>query len=137
MIREAGQRTHNELLNIINASYDAGQLPSPWKDAIIHPIPKPKEPGKVRPISLLSCLRKTAEKMVFARLQWMVGPPHRYIYAYTQNVGRRDFLAKLMVKLTNRKVVVIFMDLEKTFELANDPAILSSLAHEGSRGKLL
>lgn len=75
MIRNAGPRAHQEPLELINASNDAGKLPTSWKEAIIYPIPKPKEPGKVRPISLLSCLGKTPEKKGTRRTT-MGGRPH-------------------------------------------------------------
>ncbi|XP_069995870.1 uncharacterized protein [Penaeus vannamei] len=51
-------------LQLINKSWQTATLPQSWKQAIIVPIPKPKEPGKYRPISLLSCLGKTAEMVV-------------------------------------------------------------------------
>ncbi|KAK3893798.1 hypothetical protein Pcinc_002411 [Petrolisthes cinctipes] len=41
-------------------------------------------------ISLLSCLAKTAEKMVLARLQWHIGPSHPHIFGYTRGVSTAD-----------------------------------------------
>ena len=61
-------------LQVINKSWQTATVPQSWKQATIVPIPKPKEPGKYRPISLLSCLSKTAE-MVLNRLRWKTGPP--------------------------------------------------------------
>lgn len=137
MIREAGEPAHQELLRVVNASYDAGRLPLSWKRANIVPIPKPNDPGSHRPISLLSCLGKTAEKMMLARLQFATGDLHQHIYAYTPNKGTRDCLTELMTTVTSRKAAVVFVDLEKAFELASAPAILESLAKRGVKGKLL
>ena len=69
MIGEAGQPAHDEMLRVINASYVTIRLPLAWKQANIVPIPKPRDPTMPCPISFLSCLGKTAEKMVLARLR--------------------------------------------------------------------
>ena len=137
MIREAGREAHDELLKVVNASYDAGRLPLTWKLATIVPIPKPREPNKSRPISLISCLGKTAEKMILARLQWVTGSLHKHIYAFTSNKGARDCITEMLTSISGRKAVVTFIDLEKAFETASAPAILESLAKRGARGKLL
>ncbi|MPC37898.1 hypothetical protein E2C01_031393 [Portunus trituberculatus] len=84
MIRQTGPAAHDEILRNMNTSYTAGRLPSKWKEATISPIPKPKDPGKTRPILLLSCLGKTAE-MILNRLQWASGPLQA-IYAYTHGL---------------------------------------------------
>lgn len=137
MIRQGGPPAHEELLNIINSSYANGRLPSSWKEATIQPIPKPKEPGKTRPISLLSCLGKTAERMVLNRLQYAAGPLHDHIFAYTRGLGTRDCLLDMLTTIADTKAVVIFLDMEKAFELANAKAILTALARKGVGGKLL
>ena len=102
MIREAGDTAHEKLLHLINRSFTSGKLPLAWKQAIIKPIPKPKEPNKFRPISLLSCLGKTAEKMVLTRLQWQVGKLHPNIYAYTNNKGTTDCLTNMLTSIKGR-----------------------------------
>lgn len=66
MLAHAGTAGDAALLALLNASWMAGRLPPAWKDA---DIPKPKEPNSFRPISLLSCRGKTAERMVLSRLQ--------------------------------------------------------------------
>ena len=137
MLRQAGEVAHEELLNVINTSYAAGLLPTAWKEATIHPIPKPREPGKTRPISLLSCLGKTAEKMVLQRLQWVAGPLQENVYAYRRGVGTRDCLFEMITSISGRKAVVAFLDMEKAFELANARAILTALARKGVDGRLL
>ncbi|KAG0693403.1 LINE-1 retrotransposable element ORF2 protein [Chionoecetes opilio] len=40
-------------------------------------------------------------------------------------------------RVSNRKAIVTFVDLEKAFELANPTAILATLAGKGVKGKLL
>ncbi|XP_063871050.1 uncharacterized protein LOC135106207 [Scylla paramamosain] len=136
LIREAGEPAYEELLRVINASYDAGKLPTSWKQANIVPIPKPNDPGSHRPISLLCCLRRTAE-MMMSRLQWAVGAPHQQFYAFTPDKGTRDCLTEMLTTISDRKTTVTFIDLEKAFELASAPAILEFLVNCDIRGKLL
>ena len=73
MLAHAGPAGDAALLSLLNASWLVGRLPSAWKEADIQPIPKPREPAKLRPIFLASCAAKTAERMVLSRLQWRVG----------------------------------------------------------------
>ncbi|KAK8393514.1 hypothetical protein O3P69_006684 [Scylla paramamosain] len=59
------------------------------------------------------------------------GPLHDNIYAYTRGLGTRDCLLDMLTTITGKRAVVIFLDMEKAFELANRGAILTalSLAH--------
>ncbi|XP_050706243.1 proteoglycan 4-like [Eriocheir sinensis] len=68
MIRQAGLSGHAALLSLFSASLDVERLPHSWKEADIIPIPKPKDPGSFRPISLLSCIGKTMERIILSRL---------------------------------------------------------------------
>jgi hypothetical protein len=66
--------THERLLQLYNTSLSLGHVPSPWKKAVVVPIPKPRKtdmsnPRSYRPISLLECLSKLMEKMVATRMQ--------------------------------------------------------------------
>ena len=137
MIRHAGPEGHAALLALFNASLREGKLPSKWKEATIAPIPKPKEPGAYRPISLLSCLSKTMERMVLNRLQWVTGPLHPAIHAYTKGTGTAECLAGLLTSVGSSKSTAVFLDLEKAFELADETVILARLAEKGVKGQLL
>jgi hypothetical protein len=60
----------------MNDIWETGDLPSIWKLANVIPIPKPSkdhsEPSNYRPISLTSCVCKTMERMINARLVWFL-----------------------------------------------------------------
>ncbi len=43
----------------------------------------------------------------------------------------------MLTTITGKRAVVIFLDIEKAFELANRGAILTMLVHKGVGGKLL
>ena len=137
MLAHVGPAGDAALLAVLNASWAAGRLPPAWKEADIQPIPKPREPTKLRPISLLSCTAKTAERMVLARLRWRVGPLHPHVFGYTRGVSTADSLLTLLAQANHRPTVVIFLDLEKAFELANPRAVHAALVQKGVRGRLL
>ena len=54
--------------------WESGCFPPSWREAVVIPIPKPGkdhlDPGNFRPIALTSCLCKTMERMINARLMW-------------------------------------------------------------------
>ncbi|KAG0728303.1 putative RNA-directed DNA polymerase from transposon X-element [Chionoecetes opilio] len=137
MIINAGSDGHSALLTLFNASWEACKLPSKWKEATIVPIPKPKNPGAMRPISLLSCVGKTMERIVLNRLTWAVGPLHQDLFAYRRGMGTTECLSTLLCAASSGGTTVAFFDLEKAFELANCRVILSLLVRKGVCGRLL
>ncbi|KAG0724244.1 RNA-directed DNA polymerase from mobile element jockey [Chionoecetes opilio] len=135
MITNAGSDGHSALLTLFNASWEACKLPSKWKEATIIPIPKPKDPGAMRPISLLSCVGKTMEQIVLNRLTWAVGFLHQDLFAYRRGTGTAECLSTLLCAASSGDTTVAFLDLEKDFELANCPVML--LVRKGVCGRLL
>ena len=125
------------LLSLFNASWLAGRLPPAWKEADIQPIPKTREPTKLRPISLTSCAAKTAERMVLSRLQWRVNALQPPVFGFTRGLSTADSIITLLTRVNHRPTVAVFLDLEKAFELASPHAILAALAGKGVRGRLL
>ena len=63
-------------LDIFNDIWASGEIPECCKEATVIPIPKPgkdlKNPSNYRPISLMSCLCKTMQKMINTRLVWFL-----------------------------------------------------------------
>ena len=150
ILSHLGNGMKNELLAIINQSWDLQRLPGQWKLVPIIPIPK-KEPGEYRPIALLSCICKVMERMVLCRLKYKVGPFHHGLVGGVSGRGTTDAIATV-AKLaadarhnrsgptTNnlRHCYALFIDFEKAFELANSGAILQILASEkGVNGNML
>ena len=70
MLSHLGAVGTGSLLELYNVSLQAGALPKSWKEAVTSPIPKPGDPGTMRPISLLSCVGKVTERLVLGRLRW-------------------------------------------------------------------
>ena len=72
MIKNLPESGKDKILELINDSWDKGQLPTNWKKAIIIPVlkkGKPEDqPNSYRPISLTSCVCKLAERLILRRL---------------------------------------------------------------------
>ena len=136
-LQHAGPVMEAELLHLYNLSFAQGTLPASWKAAVITPIPKKGLGAQFRPISLLSCMGKTLERILLARLQWAMGPLHHHLFAFRRGTGTRDCISTLLATVLGRQAVAVFVDLEKAFELASAPAILSILARKGVQGRLL
>ncbi|XP_068237080.1 uncharacterized protein [Palaemon carinicauda] len=137
MLKHLGEPAKNSYLHIINLTRAQHIRPEPWNKQDTNPIPKPKEINVYRPIALLSCTGKVAEQMVHRWLQWVVGPLHDRLYAYTRGIGTQECLADVMATVNGKSVLVVFLDLEKAYELASSDAILTSLVIKGVRGHLL
>ena len=62
------------LLKVYNHVWESGCFPPSWREAVGVPIPKPAKDhldrGNFRLIALTSCLCKTMERMINARLMW-------------------------------------------------------------------
>ncbi|XP_050691579.1 uncharacterized protein LOC126983125 [Eriocheir sinensis] len=136
-LANAGPDMQAEVLGLFNTSLELGALPASWKLATIVPIPKSGDGLQHRPISLLSCLGKCMERVLLPRLQWAMGSLHHHLFAFRRGRGTRDCISTLLSGVLGRRAVVVFIDLEKAFELASAPAMLSILAERGVRGRLL
>ena len=125
------------MLKLINATWHESHLPTAWKRANVKPIPKPKDPENPRPIHLLSCVNKTAEKLIRRRFEHRVGPLHNQLFAFSKGIGTADNIAGLLSIVDDHPSVVVFLDLEKAFELVNPLTILEVLVLKGVQGKLI
>ena len=90
---------------------------------------------KLRYVSLFSCTAKTDERMVLAQLQWCVGPFHPHVFGFICGMSTAD--STLLTQTNHRLTVVVFLNLEKAFELDSPHAILEALLSKGVRGRLL
>ena len=137
MIANMGPGAEILFLGLISKTWDEKKRSMAWNDQDFQPIPKPKDPMNPRPITLLSVLGKTAEKMVLARAKWKVGGLHTNLYAYIEGKSKTQCITDILATVKNKKATVLFLDLEKAFELANPAAILEMLVEKRAKGKLL
>ena len=137
MISHMGIKGEEITLGLINKTHIDRVRPDSWNKQDTQPIPKINDPGNFRPIALLSCLEKTAEKMTLGRLTYKVGPLHNQLYAYREGTGTTECITDVMNCINNNKAIVTFIDFEKAFELASATVILYSLVRKGVKGHLL
>ena len=76
MLRQLGPKAEAAVLHLFNRTWREGRTPAAWRSAIMIPILKKGkpagDPASYRPISLLSCLGKLAERLVQRRIQaWL------------------------------------------------------------------
>ncbi|XP_037781664.1 uncharacterized protein LOC119578022 [Penaeus monodon] len=132
MISHLGSQATQILLLLFNKSLEAGRLPKAWKDLDIQPIPK-----LFCRTSLLSCFNITMERAILRRLRFMINHSHKHFFAFCKGFGTGENLATIHSLSDGKDFIIVFLDLEKAFELANKEAIISTLASRGISGKLL
>ena len=137
MISNMGEAGENITLSLINKTHTERVRPNAWNEQDTQPIPKPKDPENPRPIALVSCIEKTAEKMALKRLQYKIGPLHPHLYAYQEGVGTQECITDVLSYIDSKKAAVAFIDFEKAFELASPTVMLFSLVRKGTRGHIL
>ena len=137
MIANMGLQGQLLLLRLVNNTWTQRVRPRVWNDQDTQPIPKPKDPTNPRPIALVSCIEKTAEKMVLNRMKYKIGDLNPNLYAYTEGLGTSQCITDVLATINDKKCIVIFLDLEKAFELANPAAILETLVDKGVKGNML
>lgn len=137
MLNHLGTKALKMLQLLFNKSLESGCLPTNWKTAIIQPIPKEGPNRSFRPISLISCIGKTMERAILARLNYLIPHPHPNIFAYTKGLSTKDNLASIYALIDGNDSVITFLDIEKAFELANGTVILNILASKKVTGNIL
>jgi len=72
VIKQLNEIGKKKLLIDINNIWNTSQIPKIWRTATVIPILKPgknaQDPNSYRPISLTSCLAKTMERLILARM---------------------------------------------------------------------
>ena len=136
------------LLNFFNNMWETGKFPESWELATIIPIPKPgknhTEPTNYRPIALTSCLCKTLERIINARLVWyleinnLISPVQ---FGFRSERSTNDNLVRLETFVRDafvkkEHVVAVFFDLEKAYETTWKYGILRDLHELWSQGQI-
>ncbi len=138
----------NTVLDIFNIIWETGNFPPSWREAIVIPIPKPrkdhKDSNNYRPIALTSCICKTMERMINARLVWFLeksGLLTRFQSGFRSTRSTTDNLVRLesLVReafIKGEHMVAIFFDLEKAYDTTWKYGVMSDLHELGLRGRL-
>ena len=148
MLKHLPLKSLQTLLDIFNNMWETGKFPESWELATIIPIPKPgkdhTEPTNYRPIALTSCLCKTLERMINARLVWyleinnLISPVQsgfRSERSTNNNLVRLEtFFRDANVK--KEHVVAVFFYLEKAYDTTWKYGILRDIHELGVKGRL-
>lgn len=132
---------------LINWSLSEGVFPEEFKIAKIVPLYKKGQRECIenyRPISLLSCVSKILERLVFNRMykfcidkKILCDEQHGFRKGRSTQSAILGFLNELYDSLNNNnKCLGVFMDLSKAFDLVDHALLLEKLSKYGFRGKL-
>ncbi|XP_011699453.1 PREDICTED: RNA-directed DNA polymerase from mobile element jockey-like [Wasmannia auropunctata] len=83
-----------KLLDIFNNIFKTGSSPEVWKSALVIFIPKSDGKG-LRPISLLSCVFKLMEKIIYYRLRWARPILPDFQFGFRSSKSCADYLCTL------------------------------------------
>lgn len=148
-IKNLPQEAKTYLLAIYNKVWKSHHFPKAWLHSYIVPIPKPNKPkderSSYRPISLTCSLCKVMEAIVNHRL--LITLEQRNMLTNTQNGFRQgrsavDNIIRLETEVhdsfqNNQKLIAVFFDIIKAFDMTWRYAILKRLQDWGFQGHLL
>ena len=148
MLKHLPESSLDILLKVFNHVWESGVFPPSWREALIIPIPKPgkdtRNPNNYRPIALTSCLCKTMERMVNARLNYCLENDNIFSKeqcGFRKGRSTTDHLVRFETFIReafaqDKHVVAVFFDLEKAYDTTWKRGILNNLHELGFRGRL-
>ena len=131
------------LIELFNNIIEKGIYPQNWRTALIVPIPKPNKPkseiNDFRPISLLSCMAKTFEKIIAKRLMWFITSKNLISHnqvAFKRKQSTTDVLLHLQHYVSNalsakNHITILATDFEKAFDRIGAHIVLQQLSKWG------
>ena len=137
-----------KLVKFFNFLWENHKFPDQWRNAYAIPIPKPNKPptstNSYRPISLTITLCKLMEKMVKNRLMKFLQINNtivNYQYGFQKIKSTLDPLTHLEYAirdtiLRDDYLVVVFLDIEKAYDMVWAHGLLQDLFDLGLRGNL-
>src|SRR6218665_1310885 len=112
------------LAHLINLSFSTGHVPSQWKTAIIHPIPKvegPSKPADYRPISVFPMLSRIVERDLV----------HQFAFRPTGSttaavIGISHHINEILV--VDDYAIIISLEFAKAFDTVRHSALAQKLS---------
>lgn len=133
------------LTHIFNMSLTTGQYPDSFKLSKVVPIYKKDDPSlcsNYRPISILPCISKILEKIIYEQLyefleqnSLLCANQYGFRKHHSTDLAVLEVYDKISSSLTNHNHVIgIFCDLSKAFDTLDHNILLYKLNHIGIRG---
>jgi hypothetical protein len=136
------------ILRLYNQIWATGTIPDAWKHAECFSLPKPGKdhaiPNNYRPITLTSHLCKTLETIVNTRLNKYLNDNN--LISDKQSGFRAkhstiDQIVRLQTSITNafhksQKVLGVFVDIEKAFDMVWRKGLLHKIEEKGITGNM-
>ena len=148
LLYEAGHSIVPSLTRLINMSLKSAKVPSMWKEANVIPLYKKGDKASVnnyRPVSLLSCVSKILERIVFKHVYNLIrdnnllSPDQSGFQTGDSTCNQLSFLYHTFCQALDQKkdVRVIFCDISKAFDRVWHEGLIHKLKTFGIHGNLL
>lgn len=136
------------LLEYYNKIFLSHQFPRTWSQSLILPFIKPNKPkddvSSYRPISLTNAICKLLEKILNARLIWHLENNSfltNYQCGFRKNRSSIDNIVSLESEIheafaNKQKLLAVFFDIEKAFDLTWRYKIMTTLMDWGIKGSI-
>lgn len=148
ILREIAHELSYPVCSLINQSLRLGFFPDIWKDALVCPIYKNGDPAyasNYRPVSLLSCLEKVPERVVFKHLynhfhdNNILTPLQSGFIPGDSTTNQLTFLYNTFCQAldSGKEIRVVFCDVSKAFDRVWHEGLICKLKAAGISGSLL
>ena len=149
MLKSLKSEETEELLGIMNQCWQTGSIPKSWKSGTVIPIHKPQKPkdqaSSYRPITLLSCISKTLERIIKNRLEQKVELDKLLLQSqcgFRRGQGTIDALMRLENEIRSAQschkiCLVTYVDLASAFDSVWRKGLVAKLIGVGFHGKIV
>ena len=137
-MKQLGERAIQLLAKLFSTSINTNTIPQSWKTAKIVPMPKPnkdKNQGKsYRPISLLSNIAKTMERIILKRIEPHL-PQKDYQHGYKKKHSTTTALQHITNKIASgfnksrppKRTIIIAIDMSRAFDVMDHHLLIKKM----------